>query len=302
MSRRLLLLIIFLLVAAGLLFVPLPIPPTYAGRTIENAGHTPLFMFVTLGVLYYLRSDFKVSGASLYAWAFLIGLGSGFMSEVIQKPLNRDASWEDVGSDLVGVVLALALYALFDRQARLSRTMRAGVAVVVLACATVYLAPLVTMTRAYLHRNGQFPVLADFRSTAELSWIVGYGINRTFARDALEIEFQADEFPGVSLHEPVPDWSGFETLALDLENPDADPLVITVRVHDRGHGRYFNDRYNRKFDLAPMERRTLRIPLDEIRRGPKERLMNLRQISDITVFRGTRAGSRHLRLYTVRLE
>jgi hypothetical protein len=301
-SRRLLFLIVFLFVAAGLLFVPLPIPPTYAGRTIENAGHTPLFMFVTFGVLFYLRNDLKLSGAPLYAWGFLVGLGSGFLSEVIQKPLRRDASWEDVWSDCIGVILAIALFAVFDRQARLSRSVRFSAAAVVLTCAAIYLAPLVTMTRAYLHRNGQFPVIADFRSSAELSWIVGYGINRSIVRDALDIEFHADEFPGVSLYEPVPDWSAFKTLALDLENPDADPLMVVVRVHDRGHGRYFNDRYNRAFDLAPQERRTLRIPLDEIRRGPKQRLMNMRQISDITVFRGTRSGSQHLRLYSVRLE
>jgi VanZ family protein len=301
-SRRLLLLIVFLFIAAGLLFVPLPIPPTYAGRTIENAGHTPLFMFVTFGVLFYLRSDLKLSGAPLYAWAFLVGLGSGFLSEIIQKPLRRDASWEDVWSDFIGVILAIAVFALFDRQARMSRAVRFCAVVLVLTSAAFYLAPLVTMTRAYLHRNGQFPVIADFRASAELSWIVGYGINRSIVRDALDIEFHADEFPGVSLYEPVPDWSGFENLALDLENPDADPLVITVRVHDRGHGREYNDRYNRSFDLAPQERRTLRIPLDEIRRGPRQRLMNMRQISDITVFRRTRSGSQHLRLYSVRLE
>jgi len=36
-SRRLIFLCVFVLLAAALLFVPLPIPPTYAGRTLENA-------------------------------------------------------------------------------------------------------------------------------------------------------------------------------------------------------------------------------------------------------------------------
>ena len=35
----------------------MPIAPTYAGRTIENAGHTPLFFLVTLGLLFALRDD-----------------------------------------------------------------------------------------------------------------------------------------------------------------------------------------------------------------------------------------------------
>ena len=31
-------------------------------------------------------------------------------------PLARDASWEDVGADALGVICALAVFALFDRR------------------------------------------------------------------------------------------------------------------------------------------------------------------------------------------
>jgi hypothetical protein len=289
-------------VAAALLFVPLPIPPTAAGRTIENAGHTPLFMLLTLGVLLILRNDFLMHGGRLYTLAGFIGVAGGFLTEAIQKPLRRDASWEDVIADALGVLMALALFALFDRRPTLSRLVRALSLVVALICMAIYLAPVVRMGSAYVHRDGQFPVLADFRSTHELFWVVGYGVNRDIVRDALDIEFSADDFPGISLHEPVPDWSEFRTLAIDVENPDADALFLMVRVHDRGRGRHFNDRFNRRFDLAGLERRTIRIPLEDIRNGPRGRLMNMTQISDITLFRGERAGSRHLRIYSLRLE
>ena len=302
MSRRLLLLLVFLAVAAGLLFVPLPIPPTAAGRTIENAGHTPLFMLLTLGVLLILRNDFLMHGSRLYALAGFIGVAGGILTEAIQKPLRRDASWEDVIADALGVLLALALFAMFDRRPVLARSTRVVSLIVALVCTTIYLAPLVRMTRAYLHRDGQFPVLADFRSSNDLFWVVGYGVNRDIVRDALDIEFSADDFPGVSFHEPMPDWQKFRTLAIDVENPDADALFLTVRVHDRGHGRNFNDRFNRRYDIAGRERRTIRIALEDIRNGPRGRLMNMAQISDITLFRGDRAGSRHLRVYSLRLE
>ncbi|MBC8024840.1 MAG: CIA30 family protein [Steroidobacteraceae bacterium] len=302
MFRRLLLLSIFLVVAAALLFVPLPIPPTAAGRTIENAGHTPLFMLLTLGVLLILRNDFGMLGSRLYVLAGLVGVGGGFLTEAIQKPLRRDASWEDVIADALGVLLALAVFALFDRRSALPRSVRLLSLGVALLCMTIYLTPLARMARAYVHRDGQFPVLADFRSSNELFWVVGYGVNRDIVRDALDIEFSADDFPGVSLHEPVPDWSKFRTLAIDVENPDADALFLMVRVHDRGRGRFFNDRFNRRFDLAGRERRTIRIPIEDIRNGPRGRLMNMAHISDITLFRGDRAGSRHLRIYSLRLE
>ena len=291
-----------LVVAAALLFSRLPIPPTFAGRTIENAGHLPVFLLVTLGLLTVLRADFRIEGARLYAIAGLLGAGLGFASEVIQRPLARDASWEDVFADAMGAACALALYALFDRRSAIGRPLKFAAAGVALACLAVYATPLVRMTHAYVHRNAQFPVLADFDSTIDLFWIVGYGINRNISEGALDVDFATDGFPGVSLREPVPDWTRFKTLVIDVENPGTDALNLGIRVHDRGHGQVFGDRFNRRFELAADERRTLRIALDDVRRGPRDRLMDMGHISDITLFRGGKEGSRRLRIYSVHLE
>jgi VanZ family protein len=301
-SRRLIFLCAFVLLAAALLFVPLPIPPTYAGRTLENAGHTPLFLIATLSVLFVLRHDLRIGGARSYALAGLIGVGAGLLSEVIQQPLRRDASWEDVFADAVGVVCALALFALFDRRAAIGKGTRLAAAALALVCIVMYFEPIVSMGRAYLHRNGQFPMLADFSSSTELYWVVGYGVNRDIVRGALEVEFDADTFPGLSLHEPMPDWSGFKTLVIDVENPETVPLYLGVRVHDRRHGKTYNDRFNRRFDLAGSERRELRIALDDIRHAPRERLMDMAHISDITLLRSGKTGSRRVRIYSVRLQ
>jgi VanZ family protein len=301
-SHRLLILVALFVVVATLLFIQLPIPPTYAGRTIENAGHLPVFFLVTLGLLIVLRSDFKVEGARQYLFAGLLGAGLGFISEVIQRPLSRDASWEDVFSDVAGAVTAIALYALFDRRTRIARGTRVFAFVVALGCAIFYLAPLVRMASAYMHRNSQFPVLADFRSDGDLVWVVGDGINRAIDRDALVVEFARRRYPAISLHEPVPDWRGYQDLIIDLENPDDEPLKLTVRVHDRGHSEVYADRFNRHIDLAAHERRTMRIPLGEIERAPKGRLMNMRHISDIRLFRDRPEGAGRLRIYSLRLE
>jgi hypothetical protein len=294
---------LILFVLAGLLlFVPLPIAPTYAGRTLESAGHTPLFFLVTLGVLFTMRDHPRFQGASLYALAGMIGAGTGFVSEVIQMPLARDASWEDVYADAVGAVLALATYALFEGRNKLHGWQRLGALAVALSCIAIFLAPIVRMTRAYVHRNGQFPVIADFHSRIELYWTLSIGVNREIVDDALEVKLVADEFPGVSFHEPVPDWRSYSTLIIDVANPDAETLNLVVRVHDRRHKHNFNDRFNRDYELAAGERRTLRIPLEDIRHGPRQRLMDMAHISDITLFRGSKSGSRQLRVYSMRLE
>jgi hypothetical protein len=300
--RRLLYMLILFVLAGLLLFLPLPIASNYAGRTLENAGHTPLFFLVTLGVLFTMRDHPRFQGVRLYALAGMIGVGAGFLSEVIQMPLGRDASWEDVAADAVGAVLALAVYALIEGRTRLRVWQRLGALVVAISCIAIFLTPIVRMTRAYVHRNGQFPILADFHSRIELYWTLSIGVNREIVDDALEVELGADEFPGVSFHEPVPDWRGYRTLIIDLENPDAEPLNLGVRVHDGRHRNAFNDRFNRHFDLAAGERRTLRIPLEDIRNGPRQRFMDMAHISDITLFRRGTAGSHHMRIYSLRLE
>ena len=302
MTRRLLYLLILFVLAGLLLFVPLPIAPTYAGRTIENAGHTPLFFLVTLGVLVAMRNHPRLHGVRLYAFAGLIGAGAGLLSEVIQRPLARDASWEDVLADVVGAILALAVFALFDRRTRLPTWQRLGALAVALSCVAIFLAPIVRMARAYVHRNGQFPVIADFHWRIEKAWTLSFGVNREIVGDALEVDLFADEFPGVSFHEPVPDWRRYRTLIIDVENPAPELLHLGVRVHDRRHNFNFNDRFNRRYDLAGGERRTLRIALEDIRHGPRQRLMDMAHISDITLFRGENSGSRRLRVYSIRLE
>jgi VanZ family protein len=301
-SRRSSYLLLLFVVAALLLFVPLPIPPTYAGRTIENAGHTPLFFIVTLAAIFMLRDRPRFAGWRLYLAAGAIGIGLGFLSEVVQRPLARDASWEDVGADAIGAISALAVYALFDRFAGVRRWHRVVALVVVASCLLVYLSPIYTMTRAYLHRNGQFPVLASFHSRIELYWTLSIGVYRDIVNDALEVIFVAKETPGIGFHEPIPDWTGFGWLVLDVENPANEPLKLGVRVHDKSHNWQYHDRFNREFDLAASERRSIRISLDEIRRGPRNRPMDMTRISNISLFRGANTGSRRLRIHTIRLE
>ena len=303
MSPRYLLLGLFVLAAAALLYMPLPIPPTHAGRIIENAGHMPLFFIGTLFALSILRHHWELAGARLYAYSGLIGAAASVASELLQKAVHRDPSWEDVLIDLLGVVCALAVHAVVDRREKLTTATRATSALVALFCIAAYLYPIINMARAYLHRDGQFPVLASFDSRVELLLMQRYGVNCDVISGVLEVEFVRRVFPGFTFKEPVPDWRRYKTLVIDAENPEAEYVLhLGVRVHDAGHGSEYSDRFNRKFDVGPGERRSLRIPLDDIHRAPRNRLMNMAQISDVTLFRTKEDGSQRLRLHGIRLE
>ena len=296
--------LIALFVLAGLLlFVPLPIPPTYFGRTIENAGHTAAVLPADAR-----RAPGPANRPALLRRTSVRARRHGRRGRRIAERSDSEDHWRATppgktwSADALGVVLALAVYAMFERRSPLRRWHRVSAFVIALGCVAIFLVPIVRMARAYVHRNAQFPVLADFHSRMELYWTVGIGVNRFIIDDALAVEFGNEEFPGVSFHEPVPDWRGFKTLLIDVENPDSRPLELVVRVHDRRHTRAFVDRYNKTFWLEPGERRTLRIALEDILHGPRHRVMDMAHISDITLFKGARGGSPVLHIYTLKLE
>ena len=116
-----------------------------------------------------------------------------------------------------------------------------------LACLAIFVVPIVRMTRAYVHRNGQFPVLADFHSRIELYWTVSFGVNRQIVDDALPWSSSPRVSRASRFTSRCPTGGGFKTLLIDVENPDCLPLKLGVRVHDHKHRRAFNDRFNRRF-------------------------------------------------------
>jgi hypothetical protein len=286
--RRLIYLSALFVLAGLLLFVPLPIAPTYAGRTIENAGHTPLFFLLTMGLLFVFRDVPRFQGARHYALAGLIGASTGFLSEVIQKPLARDASWEDVAADVVGVVCGLAVYGLFERRTAWRRWHRAFALVVAISCIAIFLEPLVRMGRAYVHRNAEFPVLADFHSRIELYWTMSIGVNRQIVDDALEGEIWRR---GISRRRFPRARAGLAALQDPGDRRRKSrrcPAQARVRVHDR-------------FTIACTTTASTGISTwlrksaaicgfwsKTSATAPEDRLMDMAHISDITLFKGRR--------------
>ena len=117
--------------------------------------------------------------------------------------------------------------------------------------------------------------------------------------------FSADNgtaYPGVSLEEPWPDWSGYRELRLTVRNNEDAPVEVVLRVHDRAHTYAFGDRYNETFSLPPRRLTTLRVPLSRIQHAPAGRLMNLRQIASVILYRNAADRSRDVSLQAVWLE
>jgi hypothetical protein len=153
------------------------------------------------------------------------------------------------------------------------------------AVAVAAAAPLAFTATAYVYRSARAPLLWQ-------------------ADDALFARFsyrQGGRYAGLVVHEPLPDWTGWNRLELDVENLQAEELPLVVRVHDRRHNHRYRDRYNDTFAVPPLARQTLRIPLERIRTMPASRQLDLREVDAIVVFSMSRDRPRRFTVREIRL-
>jgi hypothetical protein len=118
---------------------------------------------------------------------------------------------------------------------------------------------------------------------------------------ALRIDLQPGEYPGVSLEHPLPDWSRYDVLRLDLVLDDGPPLVVVVKIEDRHHTGDYHDRFHQSTRLMPGEN-DVRVLLSEVARAPRDRPMDLTRIARVQLFTGRLDARRTLYLDNVRLQ
>jgi hypothetical protein len=98
------------------------------------------------------------------------------------------------------------------------------------------------------------------------------------------IRVPSDEpFPGIGVHEPFPDWRGYATFALDVFNPGTEPLALGLRIEDFHHNTQYYDRFNRALSIEPGFQ-TVRIALDEVERGPRQRRLFMSRMNGFKLF------------------
>jgi hypothetical protein len=304
-----------LLLGALLLFPILVGTPddTRFWRALFNLGHAPLSGLLALVIRGYLASRARAAGrdagrrASLAAFAVTLAVGAAI--EVVQlAQAHRNPSWADLARDAAGAAGFLLLHeALAGRPQRAAAPRRApwarrtiGLAGVALLAATT--TSFAGTIRLYAERNRAVPTLfALDGSWWERELIDEDEARLTFPGGLARLDLEAAEYPGVTLEEPYPDWRGYTNLVLTIVSNLDSPLPMVLRVHDAAHNKRFGDRFNRRLVVRPGEN-TFRIPIDEIRRGPRGREMDMSRIRQILLFAFQLERPVHVYLGPIRLE
>lgn len=286
---------------------------------VYHFGHVPLFGMVAVSIL----GLFEARGAALSQprpwWlAFALAIALGGCTELLQLfQSGRDASVWHFLRDVAGAGSFLLVAATLRWKDRFAGPIRSaggralawtGV-LLMLSAAGFNLATTVAM---YGERDKAFPTLfALDGSWWERPFIeTDHSVLTPHARPPhmalpldgplARLDLEPGRYPGVVFDEPYPDWRGAGSLVLTFVSDLDVPLRLTLRVNDASHDNRFKDRFNRALLIRPGLNRIV-IPLDEVRRAPARREMDMRHIRRIMLFGYRLTEPTHVYLGPLRL-
>ena len=291
-------------ILALMLFLGLVRPPgdAYGWRTLFDAGHVPLFGLSALMMLRLVR--ILRGGGSTERADFLIALLATAVLSLVTEALQllqpgRDANIVDAGKNLAGAFCFLAIAAALRPQLWRGMGQDGPVAARLLLAAALLalglaLLPLGGVAWYYAQRAAAFPVLADFTQSwqrpflsvgrAELERVPAPpGWTEMAGRQVGRLTFLDAPWPGVTVREPWPDWSGYERLRFQVWSGLEQPVEIVLRVDDTHREREHADRYNASFIVTPGLN-DFAVPLDTIAAGPRQRRLDLSDVSQFILF------------------
>jgi hypothetical protein len=233
--------------------------------------------------------------------ALAVAFGLGVLTELLQIPAGRDASFEDALHDTIGALAFLGIFAVIDARVRSvpqNAPIRFAAAVVGVVSLGFAAAPVTRAAIKYQLRDERFPVLADFSQRYDRYFILQQSSEfspmqmpapwaRSKDESAMRVRLLDGPYPGMHFIEVPPDWSGYSTLAVDLTNPTPMNLQFVLRVHDAEHDNQPEDRFGKRFELPAGTRHVVRIPLHEIEAGPSTRSLDLHRIAGLIIFRAS---------------
>lgn len=273
-------------------------------RYLWGMGH--LFCFA-LWVYFYVnwRSNNLFSRQLLEV--FLLVFLTGGLVELIQGQIGREASWVDLGNDLIGGMAGALFFSPLRASFSFWKLKFLQTAIICLVAWTLF--PVAKVVVDDIVAREQFPLLAGFETPLEASRWSG-SARRKIVKNvhfsgtaALQLQLTTQLYSGIGLKDFPRDWSGYRFISLQVFNPDPDPLKLHFRIHDCYHSEHANaysDRYNNSFNLKPGWNQ-LQVALDKVARAPKSRMLDLTQVGGMGVFVGKLPRKRIVYLDDVKL-
>ena len=281
--------IFFVVFVLVLMFLPLTIESLWV-REALNVGHTIFFFLLSFHAYHHLKKQTNISKTYLIVVVvFTVGVLFGILIEVLQISLQREASVVDLYRDVVGIFAGLCLVASGEAKKihkHVYRFLSLSIAVALLLLA---LTPLIQLSVHYIQRNNAFPLLVDLGAGWSDSFIdynqaeLLCGLDQYKNEGLHEVLFAPGRFSGVSVREPVANWSTYRHLKFSVVSSAEVDVVLVIRIHDKQHNQEYSDRFNQALVVRPGIN-DYSLTLGSIREGPIARKLDLSQIAGIILF------------------
>lgn len=141
----------------------------------------------------------------------------------------------------------------------------------------------------------QFPLLAGFETPFEANRFIR-GTGRFSVSDeyaytdskSLRVRFGTQTYSGIAMEYMPKNWRGYSHLQFAVYNPQEREVTLHTRIHDAHHGKsgrmIYADRFNRSFSIPPGTWTPITISLESIKNAPRNREMDMAQITNIGFF------------------
>lgn len=287
-----------------MLFLVLGRPPSdsYGWRTAFELGHVPLFGVTALLMLRVFRvlRGAAASDGTVFLLASLATTVLGLAAEAAQavQP-GRNANLGDALLNLTGALCFLAIAAALRpgmwRKLGHDGPLAARLVLVVATLGLVLVSlPLIGVAWSYSQRAAALPVLADLTQRWQKPFLnVGRselaivrapaGWTDRAGTQVARLTFLDAPWPGFTVREPWPDWSGYDALRFQVWSDMEAPVEIVLRVDDTHRNRPHSDRFNGSFIVTPGMN-DFTVPLATIASGPRDRQLDLADISQFVLF------------------
>ncbi|MBP7146645.1 MAG: hypothetical protein KBD01_03805 [Acidobacteria bacterium] len=276
---------------------------TQMGLAVQDAAHVVLGLLLTFTLWFALRRGPVRRRDAALAFAGAVALLSGV--ELLQGIFRLgDASWTDVGYDLAGALVALAVLA--------APTLgRRGVVLAAVIAAIAISIPahrLGSVALAQQLRAQMFPQLGRFEDSGELIAWSGRGgcsvrlvqHHATEGRGALLCVFGRTLRPSLVLWQPGSDWSAYDDLLVDVYNDSGRPLDLCVKVTDGVAWKRRRERFEIALPIPPGAS-TISLPITTIAAGPANRRLDLKRVQSLSLFMRRPGAPARLYVDNVRL-
>jgi hypothetical protein len=256
-----------------------------------NLGHIIYFALLPSLMLLSSRANtFRPAHQAFLVVALTVTLG--LLVEILQTGVGRSPDIGDLFRDVIGACVALVF--ILPVRKSIPQRIRRMLQVFTIMLIAVQLIPTGLALLDEYQARSRFPILADFETSLQAKrW--AQKAESTIEKDPgqadnnlMKIRLTTKKYSGVALEYFPGDWHQYGHFQFRIFNTHDGVLSVNCRIHDREHTsgkerQQYKDRYNRTFKIYSGWN-TIMIPLEDVRKAPETREMDMRQIQAVGIF------------------